>query len=143
MPRGSNQPYINFQPTLEEKEILEAFCKAHQQTKTAVLRDLIKNLPDCRLDLSMAESLPRGWNFTYLQKGEVKGFYKGIETVLQVTDNGYKMTPTYAGNTVEEIASFLKTTSPLLAVEKAQEIIDDWHEDGFSEQIIFPETAML
>lgn len=47
MPR-KKQPFVNFQPSDEEKEILEAFCKAQDHTKTRVLRDLIRTLPDYR-----------------------------------------------------------------------------------------------
>lgn len=39
-------PYINFQPTQAERDKLEAYCKATSRTKTEVLRELIRSLPN-------------------------------------------------------------------------------------------------
>lgn len=47
MPR-KNQPTIIFQPIQEERDRLEAYCKAQQRSMTEVLRELIRTLPDYR-----------------------------------------------------------------------------------------------
>lgn len=47
MPR-KNQPTVIFQPTQDEKDRLDAYCDAQQRSMTAVLRDLIRTLPDYR-----------------------------------------------------------------------------------------------
>lgn len=47
MPR-KNQPSIMFQPSEEELAILESYCKANRHSKTRVLRDLLRTLPDLR-----------------------------------------------------------------------------------------------
>ena len=39
-------PYINFQPTQAERDKLEAYCKATSRTKTEVMRELIRSLPE-------------------------------------------------------------------------------------------------
>jgi hypothetical protein len=46
------QPFVTFQPTHKEKGKLEAYCKATRRSKTDVLRELIRSLPDYRLQVT-------------------------------------------------------------------------------------------
>lgn len=49
---------IFFQPSYIEKDVLEAYCKHHQRSKSDVLREFIRTLPDYRSQVTEKENAP-------------------------------------------------------------------------------------
>lgn len=45
MPRHGGT-FVTFQPSIEERKLLDQYCEQEDKTKTQVLRDLVRGLKD-------------------------------------------------------------------------------------------------